>query len=55
MALKRYQDLARELRKIWNKQVKVIHVIIGALGTMSNTKTIEKEASTGIETKAVEL
>ena len=27
------QDLARELKKLWNKNVKVIPVIIEALGT----------------------
>ena len=29
----KYQELARELKKLWNKKVKVIPVIIGALGT----------------------
>ena len=28
-----YQDLARELRKIWYMKVKVIPLVIGALGT----------------------
>ena len=28
------QDLARELRKIWNKEVKVIPIVIGKLGTI---------------------
>ena len=28
-----YQDLARELRKIWNMKVKAISSVIGALGT----------------------
>ena len=27
-----YQDLAQELRKIWNMKVKVIPLVIGALG-----------------------
>ena len=29
----KYQDLARELQKLWNMRVKVIPIIIGALGT----------------------
>ena len=28
-----YQDLARELRKIWNMKVKVIPLVIGVPGT----------------------
>ena len=31
--IEHYQDLARELRKIWNMKVKVILLVIGALGT----------------------
>ena len=30
----KYQDLARELRKIWNMEVKVIPIVIGVLGTI---------------------
>ena len=34
--IKKYQDLKREIGKIWNcKRVTVIPVIIGALGTIS--------------------
>ena len=29
--IEHYQDLARELRKIWNMKVKVIPIVIGAL------------------------
>ena len=32
---KHYQDLAREFRKIWNMKVKVIRLMIGALGKIS--------------------
>ena len=31
--MKGYKDLKRELKKIWDKPVKVIPVIVGALGT----------------------
>ena len=31
--IEHYHDLARELRKIWNMKVKVIPLVIGALGT----------------------
>ena len=52
--IEKYQDLARELRKIWNKQVKVIPIIIGALGT--TPKLLRKRLEDiGIETKIVEL
>ena len=30
----RYQDLARELRRIWNMEMKIIPVVIGVLGTI---------------------
>ena len=32
----RYQDLAREIRKIWNVSTKVIPIVIGALGTVTD-------------------
>ena len=31
--IEKYQDLARELRKLWNMKVSIIPVIVGALGT----------------------
>ena len=31
--IEHYQDLARELRKIWNMKVEVIPLVVGALGT----------------------
>ena len=31
----KYQDLAREIRKIWNMKVKVVPVVIGALETIT--------------------
>ena len=52
--IEKYQDLARKLRKIWDKQVKVIPIIIGAVET--TPKLLRKRLKdTGIETKVVEL
>ena len=31
----KYQDLARELKKLWNMKVTVIPIAIGALGTIT--------------------
>ena len=31
----KYLDLARELKKLWNMQVTIIPIVIGALGTVS--------------------
>ena len=39
----KYQDLAREVKKIWNMKVTVIPIAIGALGTVS------KEMVQGLE------
>ena len=30
----KYLDLARELKKLWNMRVKVIPIVVGALGTV---------------------
>ena len=30
----KYLDLTRELKKLWNMRVKVIPVVVGALGTV---------------------
>ena len=32
--VQKYQDLARELRKLWQVKVKVVPVVVGALGTI---------------------
>ncbi len=32
--IRKYQDLARELRKIWQVKLKVVPVLVGALGTI---------------------
>ena len=36
-----YSDLARELKKLWNMQVTIILIVIGAFGTV--TKGLLKE------------
>ena len=38
--VQKYQDLARELRKLWQVKVKVVPVVVGALGTIP--KALEK-------------
>ena len=32
--VEKYQDLAREVRKIWGVRTKVIPIVVGALGSM---------------------
>ena len=32
--IEKYQDLARELQKIWNVKVKIIPLVIGSLGAI---------------------
>jgi hypothetical protein len=32
--IEKYQDLARELRKLWNTEILVVPVVVGALGTV---------------------
>ena len=34
--VQKYQDLARELRKLWQVKVKVVPVVVGALGAIPN-------------------
>ena len=43
-----YQDLARELKNLWNMKVTVIPILIGTLGTV--TKMIDKRNG-GLENK----
>ena len=31
----KYQDLAREIKRIWKSRTKVVPVVVGALGSMS--------------------
>ena len=50
----KYQDLARELKKIWNMKATVTPMVIGALGAIP--KKLKKGLQDlGIETKIVEL
>ena len=52
--MKGYNDLKRELKNMWDIPVKVIHVLVGALGT--TPKKLKKRLSDiGIETRIVEL
>ena len=37
----KYLDLVGELKKIWNMKVKVISIVVGALGTVP--KSLEKK------------
>ena len=48
------QDLARELKKIWNKKVKVTPLVLGTLGT-TPTKLRKWLREIGIETQISEL
>ena len=38
--VQKYQDLARELHKLWQVKVKVVHVVVGELGKIP--KALEK-------------
>jgi hypothetical protein len=40
----KYKDLTKEIQRMWNVKVRVIPVIIGAIGTIS--KSLRKYAST---------
>ena len=46
--------LSEELKKMWNMKVKVVPIVIGAVGTP--TKTLEKRLETiGIEKRIIKL
>ena len=49
-----YQDLAREVQKLWNIRTKVIPIVIGALGTTPK-KLSRRLDDLGIGTRIVEL
>jgi len=49
----RYQDLARELKRLWNVETKVIPIMVGALGTVP--KGLEKNLEKAGSNVAVEL
>ena len=50
----KYQDLARELRKIWNMEVKIIPIVIGVSGTMP-TRLKDNLKEIGIPVKASQI
>ena len=50
----KYQDLARELRKLWKMKTMVIPIVIGTFGTVP-TKLKKRLENTGIATKIDEL
>ena len=52
--IEKYSDLARELKKVWNRKVILVPLVVGALGTP--VKKLEKRLKTiGIDTKITEL
>ena len=52
--IEKYQDLARELRKLWNMKVSIIPVIVGALGTTPKN-ICKRMEDIGIKTRILEL
>ena len=52
--IEKYQDLVRELKRLWDMKVVVIPIVLGALGT--TPKTLQKRMKDiGIETRIDEL
>ena len=52
--IEKYQDLVRELKRLWDMKVVVIPIVLGALGT--TPKTLQKRMKDiGIETRTGEL
>jgi len=49
----RHQDLARELKRLWKVETKVILIVVGALGTV--TKRLEKNLKKAGSNVAVQL
>ena len=52
--IEKYQDLAREIKRLWNTQVKIIPVVVGALGTTPRLLP-KRLKDIGIETRIVDL
>ena len=52
--IEKYQDLAREIKKLWDMRVTVIPIVIGTLGTTPK-KLKKRLKDIGIETKVTEL
>ena len=58
--IQKYQDLAKELRKLWKVGVKVVPVVVGALGTLpraleKHLKVIESKVKVELLQKTVLL
>ena len=52
--MKGYNNLKRELKKIWDMPVKVIPAVVGALGT-TYKKLKQRLSDIGLKTRIVEL
>ena len=52
--IEKYQDLAREVKRLWKTQVKIIPVVVGALGTTPRLLP-KRLKDIGIETRIVDL
>ena len=52
--IEKYQDLAREIKRLWGMRVTVIPIVIGAFGTTPK-KLKERLEDSGIETRVTEL
>ena len=52
--IEKYRDLAREVAKLWNVRVKIIPVVIAALGTISNDLE-ERINEMGISLKTAQI
>ena len=52
--IKGYNDLKREMKKIWDLPLKVIPLVVSALGTTLK-KLNQRLSDIGIETRIVEL
>ena len=58
--IEKYQDLAREIRKMWGVRTKVIPIVVGALGTIplrlkQNLRTIGVDTSIELIQRSVVL
>lgn len=51
----KYQDLARELKKLWNMTIEVIPVVRGMIGTPPQNMKEQLGIKIGIETMIVDL
>ena len=52
--IEKYRDLAREVAKLWNVRVKIIPVVIAALGTIPNDLE-ERINEMGISLKTAQI